>query len=66
MQQQFKTHCSDYEIEFARWRAENDRERFVWREPRLSYDEARTTFDEMRRRGWRTDQLAAQGKRSPS
>jgi len=66
MQQQFKTHCSDYEIEFARWRAENDRERFVWREPRLSYDEARRTFDVMRRRGWRIDQLADQGKRSPS
>ena len=66
MQQQFKIHCSDYEIEFARWRAENDRERFVWREPRLSYDEARTTFDERRSRGWRTDQLADQGKRSPS
>ena len=66
MQQQFKTHCSDYEIEFARWRAENDRERFVWRQPRLSYDEARRTFDVMRRRGWRIDQLADQGKRSPS
>ena len=66
MQQQFKTHCSDYEMEFARWRAENDRERFVWRQPRLSYDEARRTFDVMRRRGWRIDQLADQGKRSPS
>ena len=66
MQQQFKIHRSDYEIEFARWRAENDRERFVWREPRLSYDEARRTFDVMRRRGWRIDQLADQGKRSPS
>ena len=66
MQQQFKIHCSDYEIEFARLRAENDRERFVWREPRLSYDEARRTFDVMRRRGWRIDQLADQGKRSPS
>ena len=66
MQQQFKIHCSDYEMEFARWRAENDRERFVWREPRLSYDEARRTFDVMRRRGWRIDQLADQGKRSLS
>jgi|LULE01.1.fsa_nt_gb hypothetical protein len=66
MKRKLFNNCLDYEAEFARWRAENDIERFAWRQPRMSYDDARRTFKLMRRQGWQISQLDDQRKKSQS